>query len=220
MKARCLALIALLSTTIFPLSAAHAEDELSNFKARVEGAGWLFPTLTLHVVLHEGSHALGAKMMGADYVQITWLPKPGRKERCCALGTTGWVKRGGTTEGERAFVGFAPVITNVATVAAYALLFEFGVPSNEHVRLPLTEVAAWAWADFALELVPYASTHVENVYKYYGLNSWQRIPFRMVHLGLVVLGYHYLRRGQNSIFDHPDDGAVTRETMIPFAMKF
>lgn len=96
---------------------ARAEDEMSAFKANVEAAGWLLPTLTLHTVLHEGSHALAARSIGAQAVQIHWLPGN------WALGVTGWMKRG-RSEREVAFVAVAPAITNLVVLSAITILSE------------------------------------------------------------------------------------------------
>lgn len=61
MKVWRLAIVAILASQMLVVSAARAEEEMSNFKANVEGAGWLLPTLTLHVVLAPSRRERGAR---------------------------------------------------------------------------------------------------------------------------------------------------------------
>jgi hypothetical protein len=242
---RLLSLAVLLATNVFGVEVARAEDELSTFKANVEGAGWLFPTFTLQTVLHEGSHALAARLIGAEDVQITWLIIDGwttgaktrwskqsnlklriKKsdaesyaafKRRAALEREAWLRH---VAREEAFVSLAPQITNLATLTTYTLLQELGVPSNEQLRLPLLVMAFWAWADLAAQLLPIDRQDVEKTYGRLRLTSWQRIPFRVVHLGLVVLGGYYLSRGYNSIFDDRNSGAATPKMVVPLSISF
>lgn len=171
------------------------------FKAKVETLGWAFPMLTLHIVIHENAHAFAARAIGADLVQIHYLPGNG------ALGSTVWRLRH-RTDGDFVIPSVAPQLVNLVTLSAYAVLYELGVPSNEHVRLPLTVYAFCAWSDLATQLLPLRRNDMTKVYRFLG--AGKALPLRVLHAGVAVLGYYYLTRGYDSIIDEPMAAAVPR----------
>lgn len=191
---------------------ARAEDEMSRFKTNVELAGWALPTLTLHTALHEHSHALAAKLIGAEHVQIRWMPGKG------ALGVTGWKKRG-RTDGDVVKVAAAPVLTNLVVLGVFGVLDQLGAPSNEHARAPLLAMAGWAWGDLASQLLPFAGNDVEKAYRFLHVASWQRFALRALHLGVVVAGYYVLRRGYDSIADE-QPAEPSRKVVAPLTFRF
>ncbi len=185
---------------------------MSRFKTNVELAGWALPTLTLHVVLHEHSHALAAKLVGAEHVQIRWMPGKG------VLGVTGWKKRG-RTDADVVKVAAAPVLTNLVVLGAFGVLDQLGAPSNEHARVPLLAMAGWAWSDLASLLLPFAGNDVEKAYRYLPLAGWQRLGLRALHLGVVVAGYYVLRRGYDRIADEQPP-EPSRKFVAPLTFRF
>ncbi len=167
---------------------------------------WSVPTLATYVVLHEYSHAAGAKLVGAKSVTTTWLPNP----PFGPLGVTGMYKPGATS-GDYALFAFAPLITDAVLVGTYGLVSELGgLPSSKHVQIPLTLLPAYGLANMAVQAVPFVSSgsrHVEKVYDHFNLSQWQRLPFRLVHVAAVVGGGYLLWRGWKRI----DDGDAPAE---------
>jgi len=193
-----LALSSLVLLSLLPAREAHADNE-------VEALAWTLPSLAGYVVLHEGAHALAAKMMGAETVTFNWFPN---RRAVAAVG----IYAPNSTSGERAFSNFAPLISDLALLGSFLVISEVAGVSNEHVLIPLTLMAAWGVGDIGIQAVPlgYGYHHVENVYRHFGLSQWQRIPFRVVHVATAVVGAYFVRRGLSRITEPEGESNAPR----------
>jgi hypothetical protein len=189
---------------------AHAEDELTGPMAAVGILGWSVPSCLAYMVLHEGSHALAGKAVGAEVASIRL--RPGSEDGVTFLAATRL--EGEMTDAEAAFVTIAPILTDLTLLLAYGLLYELdALPANEHVRLPLVMLAMWPFSDLTANLIPapIGATEVEELYDHWELGTWGRLPLRLLHAGLIAVSGYYLMRGLDGIGDRddaPDAGAM------------
>ena len=160
------------------------------------------PTYFLGVTLHEGSHALAAKLVGADLVSMSILP--GRDQRTGAFhfGLTRVAKLHG--RGNQAFFYVAPKITDSVLLAGFgALVLTDGWPRNRYGQLVLTVVASGLWIDFAKDVLTFSKFNdVTKLGNLYCVNTeWRRLPARLLY-GAVAAGFGYLvYRGIERTFD-------------------
>ena len=157
------------------------------------------------VALHEGSHALGAKLVGATVDELHVFP-PGidPKANVFRFGWT-YVHDLHTTADRVTFL-IAPKITDTALLGGYAaLVFAGGWPDNKYGQLALTVAATGLWIDFAKDVVLFSPQNdVTKIFNLWCMTGWRQIPARLVYAAMDVgLGYIVLR-GYERLFDRND----------------
>jgi hypothetical protein len=189
----------LLAATAHPRA---ARADANNDHLIEAGLGMAIPTYVLGVGWHEGTHALTVMAFGAEVTDMSLLP--GVREGHFYFGYTRW--RGHLTRGETAFALVAPKFTDLILMGTYAALEGTGsLPSNDYGALAITVLATGAWVDFTKDLPTWnPGSDLMKAHALYGHTSeWQRLPWRVLQLGLSVGGGYFIVRGYQGIFAHP-----------------
>jgi hypothetical protein len=203
---------ALIVLLVVVLCGGTARAEPSRERLFWVGVAMAPPTYAIGVTLHEGSHAIAAKLAGATVDEVHLFP-PGVDPRVHKF-RFGWVyARGLKTRGERIVFYLAPKITDSLLLAGYTALLFGAFPDNKYGQLALTVGATGLWVDFSKDLVLF-SPH-NDVTK--GLHGWcmtgiKQLPARLVY-GAAVIGFGYVvARGYQKTFERQD---ATSTTMMP-----
>jgi hypothetical protein len=180
------------------------------------GGAMAVPTYFLFVALHEGTHALAARQLGAEITAMRLLP--GMRDGHFFFGYTDW--RGAMTPGQLALVLLAPKATDAAVLLAYgAVVAAGGLPGNRFGALALTVLATGAWVDFAKDVVAVgAMNDLIRVHALAGRTSErQRWPYRLLHAGLAALAAVPLAVGYRHTFrDDPRPAFMMPLVAAPF----
>lgn len=191
------------------LLARPVAAEPSDTRLVLTGLAMAPPTYLVGVTLHEGSHAIAAKLVGAEVLDVHLFP-PGRDPRSKAW-RFGWTYvRGIQTKNQRIFFLAAPKITDTILLGGFAaLVFTDAWPSNAYGRLALTVFATGLWIDFAKDLIAFRkSNDVVRVLDAWCLRGWRQIPARLVYAAAAAgLGY-VVARGYRRTFGEGDDPAA------------
>ena len=181
-----------------------AGAEPSNERLFWTGLAMAPPTYFIGVSLHEGSHALAAKIVGGTVDDVHLFP-PGIDPKAKKF-RFGWVyARGLKTRGQKIFFYLAPKITDTLLLAGYTALFYTAFPENKYAQLALTVGATGLWVDFSKDVVLF-SPH-NDVTK--GLRGWcmtgiKQLPARLVY-GAAAIGFGYVvARGYQKTFEQQD----------------
>lgn len=197
----------------FALAAAPAAAEPSDRTLVYTGLALAPPTYLIGVSLHEGSHAVAAKLVGAEVLDVHLFP-PGRDPKSKKF-RFGWTYvRGLRGRHQRAFFFLAPKITDAALLGGFAaLVFTDAWPENRYGQLALTVLATGLWVDFAKDL-PLFSKHndVVKAFNVWCMDGWKQVPARLVYAGAVVGLGLVVARGYRRTFDSDDvrDASITR----------
>jgi hypothetical protein len=191
-----------------------AKADPSNERLFWTGVAMAPPTYLIGVSLHEGSHAIAAKIVGGEVDEVHLFP-PGIDPKVHKF-RFGWVyARGLKTRGDRIFFYLAPKITDSLLLAGYTALLFTAFPDNKYGQLALTVGATGLWVDFSKDLVLF-SPH-NDVVK--GFRGWcmygiKQLPARLVY-GAAVVGFGYVvARGYQKTFDEQD---TTMMRTLPIA---
>jgi hypothetical protein len=174
------------------------------------------PTYVVGVALHEGSHALAAKLVGADVVSLTIIPGRDPQTGAFHFGLTRVEKLRG--RGSRAFFYVAPKLTDSILLAGFAaLVLTRAWPDNRYGQLALTVAATGLWVDFAKDVLTFSKfndiTKLGNLYCVN--NEWRRLPARIVY-GALASGLGYLvYRGYQRTFVESDTASMKVSSDIP-----
>ncbi|MGN6105555.1 MAG: hypothetical protein ACTHU0_10655 [Kofleriaceae bacterium] len=213
-----MALLLAISALVVP-SPARAEP--SDRTLVYTGLALIPPTYLLGVSLHEGSHALAAKLVGAEVLDVHLFP-PGRDPRADKF-RFGWTYvRGLRTKRDRALFYLAPKITDVALLGGFAgLVFTGAWPDNRYGQLALTVVATGLWVDFAKDVVLFSDKNdVVKAENLWCMTGWKRLPARLVYAGAIVgLGF-VVAHGFRRTFGEPDDPVATTRALPIFTAAF
>jgi hypothetical protein len=169
------------------------------------------------VALHEGSHALGAKLVGATVDELHVFP-PGTDPHAHVF-RFGWtyVHDLHTTSDRITFL-IAPKITDTLLLGGFAALaFTDAWPANKYGQLALTVAATGLWIDFAKDVVLLSPQNdVTKILDLWCMTGWRQIPARLVYAALDVgLGYVVVR-GYERLFDRNDPaGAAATPLILP-----
>jgi hypothetical protein len=145
------------------------------------------PTYILGVGLHEGSHAVAAKLVGAEVMSVRIFP-PGRDPRANKF-RFGWTYvRGLKTRGDKQFFYLAPKITDALLLGGFAaLVFTDAWPSNPYARLGLTVFATGLWVDFSKDVILFhPANDVVKIFRGWCMTGWRQIPARLVYAGMIA----------------------------------
>jgi hypothetical protein len=141
-----------LAIVLAAVAPARAEDP-SDTRLVLTGLALAPPTYLVGVSLHEGSHALAAKLVGGTVDEVHLFP-PGIDPRAKKF-RFGWVyARGINTRPKRIFFLLAPKITDALFLGTFtALYFTDVLPDNKYGLLALTVAATGFWIDFSKDVI-------------------------------------------------------------------
>lgn len=170
------------------LAARAATAEPSNTTLIAIGIGAAPVDYIAGVTLHEGSHALAAKLVGADVDELHVFP-PGTDPRAHKF-RFGWTYvHGLRSRGDRAFFYIAPKLTDTLLLGGLsAIIATSAWPQNRYAQLAITVGATGLWVDFAKDL-PLLSplNDVSQFERVSCMRGWRRAMARSVY-GLTVAG--------------------------------
>ncbi len=151
------------------------------------GLALIPPTYLVGVALHEGSHALAAKLVGATVLDVHLFP-PGRDPRADKF-RFGWTYvRGLQGKDERIFFYLAPKLTDALLLGGFtALVLTDGWPQNRYGQLGLTVLATGLWVDLAKDVLLFSRHNdVVRAFDLWCLKGWRQVPARLVYAGAIV----------------------------------
>jgi hypothetical protein len=188
-------------------SRAHAEP--SNSTLFYTGLAMAPPTYLVGVTLHEGTHAIAAKLVGAEVLELHVFP-PGIDPKVGAF-RFGWTYvRGLKTKGDKIFFYIAPKITDTLLLGGFAaLVLTDAWPHNRYGQLALTVFATGLWVDFSKDVLAFRSTNdVVKVFDLWCIKGWRQIPARLLYTGVIVGMGLVVARGYQRTFDDSDPAAA------------
>ena len=166
------------------------------------------PTYLVGVALHEGSHALAAKLVGAEVTEIHLFP-PGRDPR--GNFRFGWTYvRGLKTKRDRAVFYLAPKLTDVLLLGGFAaLVLTDAWPENRYGQVALTAFATGLWVDYSKDVFAFHKANdVPKVLDLWCMRGWRQLPARLVYAATIVGLGLIVARGYERTFDEPDRAAA------------
>lgn len=173
------------------------------------------PTYVIGVVAHEGSHAIAAKLVGAEVTSISFLPGRDPSTGAFHFGLTKVKKLYGT--GNKVFFYLAPKIVDAALLGGFgALVLSDAWPSNRYGQLALTVLATGFFVDFSKDVLAFRkSNDVVKVFDLWCLDGVGRqFGARMVYAAAIAGFGYFLYKGYDKTFTDPDDPAA-RATVLP-----
>lgn len=198
---------------------APARAEPSDRELFYWGLAMAPPAYLLGVSLHEGSHAIAGKLLGAEITEVRVFP-PGREPRTGKF-RFGWVyARGLRGKGERIFFYLAPKVTDAVLLGGIAgLVFTDAWPENRYGGLALAVLATGLWVDFAKDLVLFSKHNdVVKAFHLWCMRGWKQIPARLVYAGAVAgLGFVAARAIQRTFKDEDPAAVATMAPVVPLA---
>jgi hypothetical protein len=203
---------------ILLLLTARVEAEPSDKRLVVTGLLMAPPTYFVGVTLHEGSHALMAKLLGAKVLEVRLFP-PGRDPKVGAF-RFGWTYVSGLkTKNDRLLFYLAPKITGALLLGGFAaLVFTDAWPDNKYGSLALTVFGTGLWVDFAKDVIVFRKTNdVVKAFDLWCFRGWRQIPARLVYGAAVAgLGLVVARSYQRTF---ADDDAATAARILPLVSR-
>jgi hypothetical protein len=192
----------LLAVALVVAASSPARAEPSDRTVVYVGLGLSIPTYLIGVTLHEGSHALAAKLVGGEVLDVHLFP-PGRDPRVGKF-RFGWTYvRGLQTRAQRLVFYLAPKITDAALLGGFAaLVYTDAWPDNRYAELALTVLATGLWVDFAKDVVLFSPHNdVVKAFAQWCMTGWRQIPARLVYAGAIVgLGF-VVAHGYQRLFE-------------------
>ena len=198
------------------LLARTAAADPSNSTLFYVGLGMAPPTYLAGVSLHEGSHAIAAKLVGADVEELHLFP-PGIDPHVHKF-RFGWTYvRGLRTRGDHAFFYIAPKITDTILLGGFTAVLFAAWPHNRYGQLALTVGATGLWVDFAKDVVLFSDTNDVSQYERVTcMRGWRRVVNRIGY-GLVAAGLAApVALGYYRTFDRSSTGAAATPIVVPF----
>jgi hypothetical protein len=168
------------------------------------------PTYLVGVTLHEGTHALAAKLVGAEVLSLHVFP-PGRDPKTGTF-RFGWTYvRGLKTRSDKIAFYIAPKVMDTVLLGGFAaLVLTDAWPQNRYGQLALTVFATGLWVDFSKDVLAFRkSNDVVKVFDLWCIHGWRQVPARLVYTGVIVGLGLVVARGYQRTFDDPDT-AVAR----------
>ena len=211
-RAGCTALVALLAVTA--LARPASADQRPPVSHLVwAGLGMAVPTYILGVAVHEGSHALAARAVGAEVTEVHLLP--GVYHGHFFFGYVQTV--GLRSRADQVFFLIAPKLVDLAALGGYAAMeLTDSAPGNHYAHLATTVLASGFWVDFSKDIPAFwGHSDVVKLYNLWGAKSeWQRLPLRLVHAGLSAAGAYAIARGYQHVFEK-DSGDGAAAVVVP-----
>lgn len=194
---------------------ASAGDKPRDRNLILSGMAMGVPTYLLGLSLHEGSHALMAKYLGANLLDFSLVPGFHPRNGAFYLGYT--TVSGLKNNTQRAWFLMAPKITNSVLLGGFALLRGTdSMPDNHYGQTAVLVLATGFWVDFSRDILAFSKFNdTVKIYKMLGMDSeFKRIPGRMVHMGLSALMGYSILRGYQELFDE-GEGASQQPLLLP-----
>jgi hypothetical protein len=199
---------------VFAPRIARADDP-SNTKLVLWGLAMAPPTYLVGVTLHEGSHALMAKLVGGTVDEVRIFP-PGIDPKANKF-RFGWVyARGLRTNTQKQLFYAAPKITDALLLGGFsAFAFTDLWPDNKYGQLALTVFATGLWIDFAKDIFLFSRKNdVQKMFNLWCMTGWRQVPARLVYAAAIVgFGYIVWRGYDRTFFD--EETTTTRDTGAP-----
>ncbi|HEU0033636.1 MAG TPA: hypothetical protein VFQ53_23575 [Kofleriaceae bacterium] len=206
--------VAIVAWLVCMLATSRADAEPSDRTLVYTGLVLAPPTYLVGVTLHEGSHAVMGKLVGAEILDFHVFP-PGRDPK--GIWRFGWTYvRGLETKTERVLFYVAPKITDALLLGGFAgLVLTDAWPSNRYGELALTVFATGLWVDFSKDVLAFRkSNDVVKVFDQWCMHGWKQVPARLVYAGMIVgLGF-VVARGYQRTFGE-DTQSVATARVVP-----
>jgi hypothetical protein len=186
---------------VLVLLARTAAAEPDNRDLVLAGLAMTPPTYLLGVTLHEGSHALAAKLVGGDVLDVRVFP-PGIDPKAKKF-RFGWVYASGLrTKNDRILFFLAPKITDSLLLGGFAALVLTNTwPDNRYAQLALTVGATGLWVDFSKDLVLFSRHNdVVKAFRLWCMTGVKQVPARLVYAALVAGSGYVVARGYQKTF--------------------
>jgi hypothetical protein len=215
---RAFALLVLFALTV--PTPARAE-EVSDRTLFYGGLALAPPAYLVGVTLHEGSHALAAKLVGGSVEDVHLFP-PGRDPKSGRF-RFGWVyARGLRTKTQKAVFYMAPKFTDAALLGGFAALaFTDAWPDSRWGGLALTVLATGLWIDYAKDIFLFHSGNdVVKTFRLWCMTGWRQVPARLVYAATIVgLGVIVAKGYQRTFrtFQDETEAAAPTPLMLPLA---
>ncbi len=205
-----------------PIDLSHCatptEDSKPSNSVLLQTAALLaVPTYFLGVTMHEGSHALAAKALGADDVSITILPTRTNKGMF-ALGKTHIGSFPGETVDKDFVWVLAPKATDLLIMGIYSGILESGnMPKNKWAQLSLSMLGTLALLDFSKHIF---ATDPNNdmvwIYEKMGAkNESEKLPYRLIHTSLAIGGAIEVGKGWYRLLKGPPQNSPEVSVIRP-----
>lgn len=208
---RNLGLVALSAIVALVLGAAPARaDEPSDRRLVLTGLAMAPPTYLLGVTIHEGSHAIAAKLVGGEVLSVRVFP-PGIDPRSKTF-RFGWTYvRGLRGKRDRFWFFIAPKLADLALLGGFAaLVYTDAWPSNRYGQLALTVFGTGLWIDFSKDVLAFRKTNdVVRVFDLFCMTGWRQVPARLVYAAMNVGLAVVVARGYQRTFDRSSAEAST-----------
>ncbi len=201
---------------VLVLLAGTARAETSDRDLIYAGLALTPPMYLLGVGMHEGSHALAAKLVGGEVMSVRVFP-PGIDPRAGRF-RFGWTYvRGLRSRNQKQLFYVAPKITNAVLLGGFAaLVFTDAWPSNRYGQLALTVFATGMWVDFSKDLVLFhGGNDVVKLFRGWCMTGWRHVPARLVYAGMVVGLGAIVAHGFQRTFDDPELAEIARQLVVP-----
>lgn len=210
-SARAFALGVLLAAVLPFARPSPAAAEPSDGELVWIGVGLALPTYALGVTLHEGSHAVAAKMMGAEVLSINLLPGRDPGTGAFHFGLTR--VRGLGSPSRKAFFYLAPKLTDSLLLGGFTgLVLTDAWPDSRYGQLALTVLATGFWIDFTKDVLSFSPNNdIVKVMHLAGLTTeWRKLPVRLGYATIAVTLAFAVARGYERTFEDPDAPAARR----------
>ncbi|MDX2092259.1 MAG: M50 family metallopeptidase [Kofleriaceae bacterium] len=196
-------------------------EEVSDRTLFYGGLALAPPTYLVGVTLHEGSHAIAAKLVGGSVEDVHLFP-PGRDPKSGRF-RFGWVyARGLRTKTQKAVFYLAPKLTDAALLGGFAALaFTDAWPDSRWGGLALTVFATGLWIDYAKDIFLFhGGNDVVKTFRLWCMTGWRQVPARLVYAATIVgLGVIVAKGYQRTFRTLQDETASPAHTpfMLPLA---
>lgn len=194
------------------LAAAPARAEPSDRTLVYTGLALAPVDYLLGVSIHESSHALMAKLVGADVTELHVFP-PGRDPK--GHFRFGWTYvRGLKGKTQKQLFYLAPKFADLILLGGFAgLVFTDAWPNNRYGQVALTVFGTGLWVDFSKDVFAFAKQNdVVKTFDLWCIKGWRQIPARLLYTSVIVAAGLVVARGYQRTFD---DEAEVSTRILP-----
>ncbi len=200
------------------LIAAPARAEPSDRTLVYTGLALAPVDYLLGVSIHESSHALMAKLVGAHVTELHVFP-PGRDPK--GHFRFGWTYvRGLKGKTNRQLFYLAPKLTDLLLMGGFAgLVFTDAWPNNRYGQVALTVFGTGLWVDFSKDVFAFSKQNdIVKAFDLWCIRGWRQIPARLLYTGVIVAAGLVVAHGYQRTFD--DDASVSTRILPILAHTF
>ncbi len=191
----------LLLISLFGSNVARAEDRPRDRNLILAGMAMGIPTYALGVAMHEGSHALAGKAVGAQVRDFSLVP--GFHPRTGKFYFGYVTVFGMKTNRQRAFFLVAPKLTDSLVLGGFSALYASdALPQNAYANTAVLVLATGFWIDFSKDILSFWDHNdTVKIYNMVGLDSeLKRFPARLLHAGLSAAMGYAIYQGYRDLF--------------------